>query len=117
MKKELNSMYEVSRDEYAGFLDQIKPECRETEIIGRGEPYTELNVFSKDKMRHFATCTIQSIEDEDRSEEKYYVFDMPLDEERQEPRRIRKIVLETKEEVQAFIDILAKIQKEKNNND
>ena len=116
MKKKFDDIYEVSRDEYVGFLNQIKPECRETEIIGRGEPYTELNVFSKDKKRHFATRIIQSLE-EDKSEEKYYIFDMPLNSERQAPKKVRKITLETKEEVQTFLNAIAKIQKENDKND
>ena len=117
MEKKINDIFEVSRDEYVGFINQIKPECRETEIIGRGEPYTELNVFSKDGTRHFATRTIRSIQNEDKSEEKYYVIDMPLEEERQEPKRVKKIVLETQEEVQAFVDALSKLQRENDKND
>ena len=101
------SVYEVTRDDYVGFMGQIIPECCDTEIIGRGEPYTEINTYSKDHKRHFATRIITSIEDEDRSEEKYYVFDMPLNEERRAPKQVRKIVLETKEEVQAFFDALS----------
>ena len=113
MNKEI---YEVSRDEYVGFLGQIKNECKITEVIGRGEPYTELNVYSKDKQRHFAQRTITSLKS-DTSEEKYYIFDMPLDEERQPPRVVRKITLETKEEVQAFLDALSKLKKEQDNYD
>jgi hypothetical protein len=36
---------------------------------------------------------------------------MPLTEESLPPKVIRKITLETKEEVQTFLDILAKIQR------
>lgn len=107
----ISDIYEVTRDEYVGFLDQIKPECRDTQIIGQGEPYTELNIFSLDGKRHFATRTIN-----EDGEEKYYVIDMPLDEERKPPKHVRKIILDTKEEVQAFVNILAKIQKEKDSN-
>lgn len=42
---------------------------------------------------------------------------MPLDEERQPPRAVRKITLETKEEVQAFFDALSKLKKEQDNYD
>ena len=117
MKKELNEIYEVSRDEYIGFLEQIKTDCKETEIIGRGEPYTELNVFSKDGQRHFTTQTIISKEEDEPSEIKYYIFDMPLPEERCAPKIVRKMTLTSKEEVQAFLDVLAKIQKGEDKND
>ncbi len=117
MKKELNEIYEVSRDEYVGFLSQIKSACQKTEIIGQGEPYTEVNIFSKDGTRHFATQTITSKENEDASDIKYYIFDMPLTGERCAPRAVRKITLTDKEEVQALFDILAKLQQGEDKND
>jgi len=40
---------------------------------------------------------------------------MPDDDERQPGKPIKKIVLETKEEVQTFFDILSKISKENKN--
>ena len=31
-----NSIYEVLRSDYVGFVEQIKPECRKTEIVEIG---------------------------------------------------------------------------------
>lgn len=45
----------------------------------------------------------------DNEKEKYYIFKMPEDDERIPPAPIRRIVLEDKDEVQAFFDILNKI--------
>ena len=107
----IDDVYEVTREDYTNFLSQIKAACKDTKIVGKEGPYTEINTFSVDGARHFATRTITSIKNEDRSEEKYYIIDMPLTEESLPPKVIRKITLETKEEVQTFLDILAKIQR------
>ena len=47
--------------------------------------------------------------------EKYYIFEMPDDDERCAPRATVQVQLDTKEEVQAFFDFLAKQNKEENN--
>lgn len=105
-----NSIYEVMRDDYVGFLNQIKKDARsvKTEIK---DNYNYIKTFSVKTKTHLCTRMVPIVEGLD---EKYYIFNMPLPEERCEARPIRKIVLETKEEVQAFIDALAKIQKEHN---
>lgn len=111
----IDEKYEVSRDEYVGFIKQIPIEARDTEIINKGDSYTEVHTYSKDKVRHFAARIIDKKEDE--VEEKYYVIDFPLDEERCAPQVVRKITLETKEEVQAFFNALNKIKDGGNNNE
>ena len=47
--------------------------------------------------------------------ETYFVFNMPDDDERVQPKAIRQIKLETKEEVQAFFNALNKVLKENKN--
>ena len=42
----------------------------------------------------------------------YYIFEMPDDDERVEPKPVLKITLDDRNDVQAFFDILNKIQKE-----
>ena len=42
---------------------------------------------------------------------KYYIFEMPEDSERCAPQVIRRITLETKEEVQAFLNYISQQQK------
>ena len=48
----------------------------------------------------------------EEDEEQYYIFNMPDNDERQRGRAIRKITLETQEEVQSFFDALSKVMKE-----
>lgn len=104
-----NNIYEVDRDEYAAFIGQLNKEKMDTEVFS--EPNA---VFIKVKSiktgKHLSTRVISKYE-ENYGEEKYYIFNYPENEERVEPKAIRKIVLETKEEVQSFLEALGKIQK------
>lgn len=101
-----NSIYEVTRDEYVGFMSQIKPYCYDTEV-SHLENCTIIKVSSKTTGTHFCTRVIPEEENEH-----YFIFNMPDDNERQTGRPIRKITLETKEEVQAFFNALSKVIKE-----
>ncbi len=104
-------LYEVTRDEYVGFLDQIKPECRNVEKVEEDNIVT-LNVYSKKTNK--LLCSRVAPQDD---HEYYYVINMPDDDERCAAKPKRKIVLETREEVQAFFDILNKIQHGETAND
>ena len=97
-------VYEVTRDEYVGFISQIKPEFLEREIYENPES-KEIRIVSKDGKRHFASMFALE------NEAKYYVFEMPKDDERQAAKPVRKIVLETKEEVEHFFKALKELQK------
>lgn len=101
-----NSIYEVSRDEYVGFMNEIKPSCYDTEV-SHLENCTIIKVSSKVTGTHFCTRVIPEEENEH-----YFIFNMPNDSERQAGKPVRKITLETKEEVQAFFDVLSKVMKE-----
>lgn len=103
------NIYEVSKDEFIGFLGQIRPECIHFEYDGVGSPHAEVKGFSIDNQRHFTT----QIMDDDRGDF-YYVFDMPLDEERKPPKKVRKITLDTREEVEAFFQLLNNLHGDKN---
>jgi hypothetical protein len=105
-------IYEVSRDEYVGFLGQIKLNARRAETVEE-DNNTILRVYSANTGVHLCSRVIPKEE----GEEKYYVFNMPADDERKPPEAIRKIILSTKEEVQTFFDILSKIQKGEMKND
>lgn len=100
-----NSIFEVSRDEYAGVVAQINPDFAEVEKYYESE-CTIIKIVSK-KGIHFTTRIIP-----DEGEEGYYVFNLPSAEESLPPKAIRKITLETQEEVQAFFDALNKLQQE-----
>ena len=100
-----NSIFEVSRDEYVGVVAQINPDFAEVEKYHVSE-CTIIKIVSK-KGIHFTTRIIP-----DEGEEGYYVFNLPSAEESLPPKAIRKITLETQEEVQAFFDALNKLQQE-----
>ena len=102
-----NSIYEVSRDEYAGVVAQINPEFTDIEKYHE-QDCTIIKIVSKNGV-HFTTRIIP-----DDGEEGYYVFNLPSAEESLPPKAIRKITLETKEEVQAFFDALNKLQEASN---
>lgn len=100
-----DEIYEVSRDEYAGVIAQINPKYSDVETLHE-EDRTIINIKSKYGV-HF---TKRIINNEDGAE-LYYVYNLPSAKESLPPKAIRKIVLETKEEVQNFFDALNKIQK------
>lgn len=99
-----NSIYEVTRDEYAGFLGQLNKTLCDIEQCYQ-EDCTILKVKSKKTGTHFCTRIIPQ-----EGEEHYFVFNMPEVEERVPPKPVQKIKLETQEEVQKFFEILGKIQ-------
>ena len=102
-----NSIYEVERDDYVGFIGQLNKEMMDVEQIYKDNSNI-LSIYSKTTGKHLCSRIIS----EDGTE-KYYVINMPEENERIAPKPIRQIKLETQEEVQAFFDALNKIQKEK----
>ena len=88
-----NNIYEVSRDEYVGFLNQIKSSAYFSETIEENG-YFFIKVYSKDSGTHLCTRIMpKSINEEGH----YYIFNMPADNERCAPIAVRKIKLETRE--------------------
>ena len=102
-----NELFEVTRDQYVGFLNQIKKEAKKSEVEEDDDGIT-VKTYSVTYGTHFATRYTPKAEDKN---EQYYVFNMPSDDERCAPKPIKKIVLETKEEVQEFFDALSKISR------
>ena len=105
-----NSIYEVGRDEYVGFIGQLNKEMMDVEQYYE-DKLTIMKIKSKNTGIHL--CTRIITED---GEEYYYVFNMPADDERITPKPVMKITLENKEEVQAFFDALNKLQLEAKKN-
>lgn len=104
-------VYMVTRDEFKGFIDELKPECIEYKVY-QNEDMKVIRIFAKDDYeRCFAEQVIKP------EEIIYFIYELPKDEERNAPKPIRKVVLETKEEVQRFFEILAQIQKGEQPND
>lgn len=99
-----NSIFEVERDEYAGFIGQINKEMMDVEQFYEAGA-TIIKIISKATGKHLCTRIIP----EDDIEH-YFIFEMPEDNERIPPRPVMKITLKTKEEVQAFFDALKELQ-------
>ena len=102
-----NELYEVTRDEYAGFLSQINKHSIETEVFEESNN-TIIKVYSKTSKQHLCTRIVND------EQEFYYVFNMPPEEDRVPPQKIKRITLNTREEVEAFLNILSKLSKEDN---
>ena len=106
-----NSIYEVERDEYVGFIGQLNKTMMDVEQYYE-EEVTIMKIKSKSTGKHLCTRIIPS-----EGDEHYYIFEMPEENERIEPRPVMKITLNTKEEVQALFDALNKMQLEAHRND
>ena len=105
-----NSIYEVERDDYAGFIGQLNKQMMDVEQYYE-EDLTIMKIKSKNTGTHLCTRIISSDGDEH-----YYVFNMPADNERVAPKPVMKVTLNTKEEAQAFFDALNKLQLEAKQN-
>lgn len=109
-------IFEVSRDEYKSFVKTIKNESRQVEEVMLDEWHKAIRIISKKTGKCLTSRVIHLVEDEKKHEpEKYYIFEMPDDDERLPPIPHIKVELKTKEEVQAFFDGLKKLHE--NNND
>lgn len=102
-----NNIYEVTRDEYAGFIRQLAPGATELETYHE-EDQTILKVMSHKTGKHLATRIVP-----EEGEPHFFVFNMPNDDERVAAKPVMKVELESKEEVQNFFNALGKLQKEK----
>ena len=106
-----DDIYEVSRDEYAGFIGGLnKKECEVEQVFNENETILKI----KSKLRDIPLCT-RIIPQNDV--EKYYIYNMPSKEESVPNKPVLQIKLETREEVQAFFDALSKLQREEHKND
>ena len=100
-----NDIYEVERDDYVGFIGQLNKQMMDVEQTYKNDSNV-LRIYSKTTGKHLCTRIIAQ-----DGTEKYYVVNMTEDSKRVTPKKIRQIKLETREEVQAFFDILNKVQK------
>ena len=105
-----NSIYEVERDEYVGFIGQLNKQMCDVEQFYE-EDMTIMKIKSKATGTHFCTRIIP-----EDGEEHYFIFNMPADNERIAPKPIMKVTLDTREDVQAFFNALNKLQLEAKNN-
>ena len=100
MREEL---YSVTRDEYVGFVKQLIPQNMHTEHIENDDETASLKIYAN---RDDMLIAEQYLNADGIYE--YYVYNMPVKEDRRSAKPVQKIVLETQEEVQAFFDILQK---------
>ena len=107
-----NSIYEVERSEYKIFIDQLDLTKVHTEESWLEQLHI-VKIISNKTNKHLSS----RINDAELEEEHYFIFNYPDNDERIEPKPVRKITLETKEEVQAFFDALSKLQSEEKKND
>ena len=101
-----NSKFEVDRDWYVSFIGQLNKSMMDVEQ-SYFEDISILKVRSKKTGKLLCTRMITN-----DNNEFYYIFEMPDDDERVEPKPVMKITLDDRNDVQAFFDILNKIQKE-----
>ena len=104
-----NSIYEVNRDEYAGFIGQLNKEMMDLEQYYEDD-ITIIKIKSKNTGTHLCTRIISD------TDEHYFIFNMPEDNERVEPKPVMKVTLDSKEQVQAFFDAINKLQREAKKN-
>lgn len=104
-----DNIYEVERDDYAGFIGQLNKQMMDVEQYYEDKT-TTIKIISK---KTGTLLCSRIIPDDDI--EHYYVFNMPEDDERIAPRPVLKITLNDREEVQNFFNALNKLQQEKKN--
>ena len=99
-------IYEVERDEFTGFKDQLKMSCIQSEIKNEEDKQVE-NFYSI--TTGALLCAREC--DRDTGDFKYYVYNMPEDDERKPAPRKRLIELQTREEAQKFFDYITLLLK------
>ena len=107
-----DSIYEVTREEYKGFVEQIKPEYRDVKIERIGSTHTAVKIYSKKTEKCLCSRVAYTAEYGDPEPEKYYIFEMPDNDERCAPTPVARVALTSKEEVQALFNAIAQIQKQ-----
>jgi len=101
------SIFEVERNEYAGVIGSMKTECFDME-----KEYQDSDIYIRLRSKKTGKLITERVIHED-SNEQYFIINLPEDDERTAPKKIRQYKLETKEEVQAFFDILNKLHNDR----
>lgn len=106
MIEQFKDYLEVNAAEYRSFVKELKPNFfhKEEEVFNTGKAYYIIN-NDDDKL----ICG--NLYNNETEEVKYYIVNMPNNEARVAPQSVRRIVLETEEEVKAFFDIINKTAK------
>lgn len=105
MNKEV---YRVERNEYVGLIGEMKTDCFDMEKEHH-EDVTIIKLVSKKTGKLISERIIH----EDGKEE-YFIYEIPDNDERLAPKRIRQVTLETKEEVEHFFKALNELRSKEN---
>ena len=101
-----NSIYEVEREDYRNFIEQLNKDMMDIEEYAYKNCYFT-KIISKKTNKHLSS----RISDSDLGEEHYFIFNYPNDDERIAPKSVLKINLDTREDVQNFFNALGELQK------
>ena len=100
------SVYRVEKEDYKAFLGQL--DTSKTDIqVSEQEDHTTIRIVSQAS----GACLCARILYPQREEVEYYIYEYPSPDERVAPKPILHVNLETKEEVQAFMSALGKMQR------
>ena len=103
----MDDIYEVGRDEYVGLVSTMRTDCFDMEKEHL-EQCTIIKLVNKKTGQLMTKRIIQ-----DDGNEQYFIYELPQADEKNPPKPIRRITLETKEEVQEFFDALNQLRSKK----
>lgn len=106
----MDDIYEVSKIEYSSLVETIKPEMREVKQYIM-DNYKIIDIYSINTHKRLTRRKTYVGEDQKLQTEKYYIYNMPESYERTADIPKYHLQLDTREEVQAFLDIIAKANK------
>jgi len=106
-------IFEVSRDEYRGYLSQLAPDSTIT-VHANVDDYEVSHIYSRKTRKKLAASYMPTNPD---LPTRYFVIEMPEDEERIAPKPVQKFELQTPEEVRSFFEILNKLSSNKDKTD
>ena len=102
-------IFEVIKTDFRAFAERLKPECCHTETIQPEEDFLQMYTYSN--RTGTLLCGREKKLD---SPEKYYIFNYPEEDEWGPAIPKMKVTLETKEEVQALFEAIAKMKEQQN---
>lgn len=102
-------IFEVTKADFRAFAERLKPDCCRTETTQPEEDFLQMYTYSN--RTGTLLCGREKKLD---SPEKYYIFNYPEEDEWGPAIPKMKVVLETKEEVQALFEAIAKMKEQQN---
>ena len=102
-------IFEVTKADFRAFAERLKPECCRTETTQPEEDFLQMYTYSN--RTGTLLCGREKKLD---SPEKYYIFNYPEEDEWGPAIPKMNVTLETKEEVQALFEAIAKMKEQQN---